>query len=191
MYPYDAQDSRTSTGSFVFNSYPGFNGTDHIVGMPLNPNVPQGYAQSVKTFICPSDPTPDNFGFVTPAHPNFEGKKFGASSYCGNTVVFTLCDALGFKRSGKGTTRKRFTGIFASRRRSRRGRRTRFCLPRSMPAARTTTWMNTASASLCRRRTRAAAGGRIAMSTTAMAPARRCRRGSARCSRGSPFLSCR
>ena len=99
MFPYDAQDSRTSTGAFVFNSYPGFNGTDHIVGMPLNPNVPQGYSQSVKTFICPSDPTPDNFGFITPAHPNFEGKKFGASSYCGNTVVFTLCDCIGISNA--------------------------------------------------------------------------------------------
>jgi prepilin-type N-terminal cleavage/methylation domain-containing protein len=106
MYPYDAQDSRTSTGTFVFNSAgymaAGFNGTDHIVGMPLNPNVPQGYSQSVKTFICPSDPTPDNFGLITPAHPNFEGKKFGASSYAGNTVVFTLCDALGYQTLGQG-----------------------------------------------------------------------------------------
>ena len=102
MFPYDAQDSRTSTGAFVFNSYPGFNGTDHIVGMPLNPNVQQGYSQSVKTFICPSDPTPDNFGLITPAHPNFEGKKFGASSYAGNAVVFTSCDALGYQTLGQG-----------------------------------------------------------------------------------------
>jgi len=98
MFPFDAQDSRTSKGAFVFQSYPGFNSGDHIVGMPLNPNVPQGYAQPVKTFICPSDPTPDNFGLVTPAHPNFEGKKFGASSYAGNNVVFTLCDSLGIQK---------------------------------------------------------------------------------------------
>jgi prepilin-type N-terminal cleavage/methylation domain-containing protein/prepilin-type processing-associated H-X9-DG protein len=103
MFPYDAQDSRTSKGAFVFQSYPGFNTGDHIVGMPLNqPTVPQGYAQAVKTFICPSDPTPDNFGLVTPAHPNFEGKKFGASSYAGNNVVFTLCDSLGFQTLGQG-----------------------------------------------------------------------------------------
>jgi prepilin-type N-terminal cleavage/methylation domain-containing protein/prepilin-type processing-associated H-X9-DG protein len=102
MFPFDAQDSRTSKGSFVFQNYPGFNSGDHIVGMPLNPNVPQGYTQSVKAFICPSDPTPDNFGLVTPAHPNFEGKKFGASSYGANNVVFTLCDSLGFMKLGIG-----------------------------------------------------------------------------------------
>jgi hypothetical protein len=102
MYPYDAQDSRTSRGSFVFQSYPGFTSGDHIVGMPLNPNVPQGYSQAVKVFICPSDPTPDNFGLVTPAHPNFEGKKFGACSYGANNVVFTLCDSLGFMKLGIG-----------------------------------------------------------------------------------------
>jgi len=102
MYPFDAQDSRTSKGSFVFAAYPGFNSTDHIVGMPLNPNVPQGYSQPVKTFICPSDPTPDNFGLVTPAHPNFEGKKFGAASYAGNVLVFNLCDSLGFQLLGIG-----------------------------------------------------------------------------------------
>ena len=102
MFPFDAQDSRTSKGSFVFQSYPGFNTGDHIVGMPLNPNVQQGYSQSVKVFICPSDPTPDNFGLVTPAHPNFEGKKFGASSYGANNVVFTLCDSLGYMKLGIG-----------------------------------------------------------------------------------------
>jgi prepilin-type N-terminal cleavage/methylation domain-containing protein len=102
MYPFDAQDSRTSKGSFVFNAYPGFNGTDHIIGMPLNPNVPQGYSQAVKLFVCPSDPTPDNFGTVTPSHPNFEGKKFGASSYAANSVVFTTCDALGIMQLGFG-----------------------------------------------------------------------------------------
>jgi prepilin-type processing-associated H-X9-DG protein len=102
MWPFDAQDPRVNLGSFVFQSYPGFNSGDHIVGMPLNPNVQQGYSQAVKVFICPSDPTPDNFGLVTPAHPNFEGKKFGASSYGANNVVFTLCDSLGIMKLGMG-----------------------------------------------------------------------------------------
>jgi type II secretory pathway pseudopilin PulG len=104
MYPYDAQNSSTGTGAFVFQSYPGFNTSDHIVGMPLNqPNVPQGYAQSVKVFVCPSDPTPDSFGTITPSHPNFEGKKFGATSYAGNNVVFTRCDSLGYMDFSVGT----------------------------------------------------------------------------------------
>ena len=100
MWPFDAQSTNTAEGSFVFQNYPGYNGTDHIIGMPLNPATPPAYAQAVKTYICPSDPTPDAQGFVTPGDPAFEGKKFGGCSYRANAVVFTQADALGFMTLG-------------------------------------------------------------------------------------------
>ena len=74
-------------------------GTQQIVGFPLpvpSANIKPGYAVSVKTYICPADPSPDNLGLVTPDDPNFEGKSFGATSYCGNDLIFTNCDANGF-----------------------------------------------------------------------------------------------
>ena len=98
MYPYDANDSNVNHGAFPFAAYPGYDGKK-IFGMPMQntaANIFPGYQVAVKTFICPADPTPDNLGFVIPDHPNFESKKFGASSYAGNSIIFTNCDANGF-----------------------------------------------------------------------------------------------
>jgi hypothetical protein len=93
LWPGNTSDFNTQAGGPLFPS-----GTPDIYGItPSNsqPPVP-GYATTIKTYLCPSDPSAPTNGQVTPSNDglliHFSGQPYAACSYAFNAQVFCLCN---------------------------------------------------------------------------------------------------
>jgi hypothetical protein len=88
-----------NTGDFNSTSGPLFpGGTPTIYGVTATGSSLPGYAQTIKTYLCPSDPSAPTDGLITPSNSGssitgFTGQQFAGCSYAFNGQVFFQCNS--------------------------------------------------------------------------------------------------